>query len=241
MSLVEIHNLSFSYEKGIEVLNTINLSMNHNESVAIVGANGVGKSTLLRLLVGLETGYDGSIQVNGIDVIKKNLPAIRKNIGYVFQDADAQLFMPTVYDDIAFAPKNYNYPDNEVNIRVEDALEKIGITHLRDKAAYKLSGGEKKLVSIATILSTEPEIILMDEPSIALDPKNRRKLIHVLNSLPQCKILATHDLDMALDTCERTILLKDGRVEKDGRTAEILTNKALLDACGLELPLSLSR
>ncbi len=241
MALVEINNLSFSYEKGTQVLSDINLSIGSGESIAIVGANGVGKSTLLRLLVGLESGYDGSIKVNGIDVIKKNLPAVREKIGYVFQDAEAQLFMPSVYDDVAFAPRNYNYPEDEVNIRVEDALRKIGISHLRDKSTYKLSGGEKKLVSIAAILSTDPEIILMDEPSIALDPKNRRNLIGVLNSLPQCKILATHDLDMALDTCERTIILKDGRTEKDGKTADLLTDRALLEGCALELPLSLSR
>ncbi len=241
MALVEINNLSFSYEKGTQVLSDINLSIGSGESIAIVGANGVGKSTLLRLLVGLESGYDGSIKVNGIDVIKKNLPAVREKIGYVFQDAEAQLFMPSVYDDVAFAPRNYNYPEDEVNIRVEDALRKIGISHLRGKSTYKLSGGEKKLVSIAAILSTDPEIILMDEPSIALDPKNRRNLIGVLNSLPQCKILATHDLDMALDTCERTIILKDGKIEKDGKTADLLTDKALLEGCFLELPLSLSR
>lgn len=241
MSLVEISNLSFSYDKDAQVLSDITISAENGESIAIVGANGVGKSTLLRIMVGLESGYDGSIKIGGIDVEKKNLPEVRKNIGYVFQDAEAQLFMPSVYDDVAFAPRNYNYSEEEVSTRVEDALSKIGISHLRDKATYKLSGGEKKLVSIATILSTQPDIILMDEPSIALDPKNRRNLINVLSSLPQCKILATHDLDMALDTCERTIILKDGKIKKDGKTEELLTDKALLEECSLELPLCLSR
>lgn len=241
MYLIEINNLSFSYEKGTDILSNINLSVKEGESIAIVGANGVGKSTLLRLLVGLETGYKGSIKVVEKEVVKKNLPEIRKKIGYVFQDAEAQLFMPSVYDDVAFAPRNYNYCEDEVRIRVEDTLKKIGVFHLKDRATYKLSGGEKKLVSIASILSTEPEIILMDEPSIALDPKNRRNLIHILNGLPQCKVIATHDLDMALDICDRTIILKDGKIEKDGKTEELLCDKVLLEECCLELPLSLSR
>lgn len=241
MSLIEINNLSFSYDKGTDILSNFNLTVKEGESVAIVGANGVGKSTLLRLLVGLETGYDGSIRIAEKEVIKKNLPEIRKETGYVFQDAEAQLFMPSVYDDVAFAPRNYNYCEEEVSAKVEDTLKKIGIYHLKDKATYKLSGGEKKLVSIATILSTEPKIVLMDEPSIALDPKNRRNLIHVLNGLSQCKIIATHDLDMALDTCDRTIILKDGKTAKDGKTKELLCDSELLEECGLELPLSLSR
>ena len=171
----------------------------------------------------------------------KTLPLIREKIGYVFQDSDSQLFMSTAYEDIAFAPRNYGLPEAEVERRVNYALKQVGITHLRDKQIFKMSGGEKKLVSLATILSMTPDIILLDEPSIALDPRNRRQLINLLNSFEHLKIIATHDLDLVLDTCQRTILLADGRIVADGPSMEILMNKKLLEDNGLELPLSLGR
>jgi cobalt/nickel transport system ATP-binding protein len=149
--------------------------------------------------------------------------------------------MSTAYEDIAFAPRNYGLSEEEVDKRVTQALEMVGITYLKDKQIYKMSGGEKKLVSIATILSMTPDIILMDEPSIALDPRNRRNLIHILNSLDKLKIITSHDLDMILDTCERTILMSEGKIIRDGDTREILSDKELLEANGLELPLSLMR
>ena len=147
--------------------------------------------------------------------------------------------MTTAYKDIAFAPRNYGLPESEVQRRVEKALRMTGIEHLKDKQIYKMSGGEKKLVSIATILSMTPDIILMDEPSIALDPRNRRNLIRILNSFEHLKIIASHDLDLILDTCERTILMADGRMVCDGPTREILTDKELLEDNGLELPFCL--
>ena len=205
--------------------------------MGLVGANGVGKSTLLRILVGLNTGFQGDVMVNNIPLEKKNLKTIRKNVGYVFQDADSQLFMSTVFDDVAFAPRNYGMSEAEVNEKTMEALKVVHIEQLKDKQIYKLSGGEKKLASIATILSTEPDVILMDEPSVALDPKNRRNLINILNRLNQAKIIASHDLNMIMDTCERTILLSDGKVIKDGNTKEILLDKELMEESGLELPL----
>ena len=207
------------------------------ESVGLVGANGVGKSTLLRILVGLNTGFQGDVMVNNFPLEKKNFKSIRKNIGYVFQDADSQLFMSTVFDDVAFAPRNYGMSEAEVNEKTMEALKVVHIEQLKDKQIYKLSGGEKKLASIATILSTEPDVILMDEPSVALDPKNRRNLINILNRLNQAKIIASHDLNMIMDTCERTILLSDGKIIKDGNTKEILLDKELMEESGLELPL----
>ena len=158
----------------------------------------------------------------------------------MFQDADAQLFMTTVGEDVAFAPRNYGLPEDEVEKRVTAALEKVHIPHLRDKAVYKLSGGEKKLASIATILSMTPDIILMDEPSVALDPRNRRNLIHVVNEFDHLKIIASHDLDFIWDTCGRVILMNGGRIIRDGKAEEILRDKELLEENGLELPLSLS-
>ena len=205
--------------------------------MGLVGANGAGKSTLLRILVGLNTGFQGDVMVNNIPLEKKNLKTIRKNVGYVFQDADSQLFMSTVFDDVAFAPRNYGMSEAEVNEKTMEALKVVHIEQLKDKQIYKLSGGEKKLASIATILSTEPDVILMDEPSVALDPKNRRNLINILNRLNQAKIIASHDLNMIMDTCERTILLSDGKIIKDGNTKEILLDKELMEESGLELPL----
>ena len=160
---------------------------------------------------------------------------------YVFQDSDSQLFLSTIYEDVAFAPRNYGLSPKEVEERVNAALQAVHIEDIKNKPIYKLSGGQKKLASIATILSMKPELILLDEPSVALDPKNRRNLIHILNELDVLKIIASHDLDFIYDTCERTILLADGKIVKEGKTEEILLNKELLEQNGLELPLSFSR
>ena len=206
-NIISVSDLSFGYDSKRKVLENINFQLKKGESVGLVGANGVGKSTLLRILVGLNTGFQGDVMVNNIPLEKKNLKTIRKNVGYVFQDADSQLFMSTVFDDVAFAPRNYGMSEAEVNEKTMEALKVVHIEQLKDKQIYKLSGGEKKLASIATILSTEPDVILMDEPSVALDPKNRRNLINILNRLNQAKIIASHDLNMIMDTCERTVLL----------------------------------
>ena len=236
-NIISVSDLSFGYDSKRKVLENINFQLKKGESVGLVGANGVGKSTLLRILVGLNTGFQGDVMVNNIPLEKKNLKTIRKNVGYVFQDADSQLFMSTVFDDVAFAPRNYGMSEAEVNEKTMEALKVVHIEQLKDKQIYKLSGGEKKLAYIATILSTEPDVILMDEPSVALDPKNRRNLINILNQLNQAKIIASHDLNMIMDTCERTILLSDGKIIKDGNTKEILLDKELMEESGLELPL----
>ena len=237
MISIHVRDVSFSYEQGTEILKHRSCDVCKRESVGLIGANGAGKSTLLKLLVGLNPVDSGTIQIGEYPVKKQYLPQIRAKLGYVFQDSDSQLFMSTVYEDIAFAPRNYGLSPEEINQRVNQALELTGIGHLRDRQIHRLSGGEKKLVSIATILSMMPEALLMDEPSIALDPRNRRNLIHILNSLGQPKIIASHDLDMILETCSRTILLSGGEIVCDGRTEEILRNRELLEANGLELPL----
>ena len=223
------------------ILKGLTFSLQKGERVGLVGANGAGKSTLLRLLVGLHLPYEGSLTIKGLPLEKKNLPAIRKSIGYVFQDSDSQLFMNRVEEDVSFGPRNYGYCEEEVKQRTEKALEAVGITHLRDKSIYKLSGGEKKLASIAGILSLSPDLLLLDEPSAALDPRNRRQLIGILNVLPAAKLIASHDLDFILDTCERTILIGEGRILADGESKDILTREDLLLPNGLELPLSLTR
>lgn len=236
---IDVKDVSFGYEKGNEIIKNITLHAAETDSIGLIGANGVGKSTFLKMLVGLNLNFTGSIKVEEIPVEKSTLSQIRSKIGYVFQDSDSQLFMTTAGEDIAFAPRNYGLPESEVQRRVEQALKLTGIEHLRDKQIYKMSGGEKKLVSIATILSMTPDIILMDEPSIALDPRNRRNLIGILNSFEHLKIIASHDLDLILDTCRRTILMADGKIVRDGLTEEILTDKRLLEENGLELPFCL--
>ena len=232
---INFEHVNYSYEKTVPILQDITFTAHENDSIGLIGANGVGKSTLLKLLVGLNPDYEGSIRV------EEMLPKVREKIGYVFQDSDSQLFMSTVFADVAFAPRNYGLLETEVEQRVSHALEQIHIGHLRDKQIYKLSGGEKKMASIATILAMTPDIILMDEPSIALDPKNRRTLIHILNDFEHLKIIASHDLDMILETCNRVILMAGGRIVCDGDTKEILTNKELLEANGLELPFCLQK
>lgn len=246
---IAMRHVSFSYKTPLAqnkntfdgtVLHDVTFSVSEGESIGLVGANGVGKSTLLKLIVGLADDFSGEIQVGEILVEKKMLALVREKIGYIFQDSDSQLFMSTVYDDVAFGPRNYGISEQEVHRRVDEALQKVGVFDLKYRHSYELSGGQKKLVSIATILSMLPEIILMDEPSTALDPKNRRNLIHLLNSFGHVKIIASHDLDFIWDTCGRTILMSGGRIIKDGLTQEILTDQALLEQHGLELPLSLS-
>jgi len=234
---IECNNLEFSYEKEIEVLKNINFRASGKETIGVIGSNGVGKSTFLRILVGLELEFTGNVNIDGILVEKKNLPAIREKIGYVFQDSENQLFMNTVKDDIAFAPRNYGMSEEEVELRVDKALKMIDIEHLKDKQIWKMSGGEKKMSAIATVLSMSPDIIIMDEPSIALDPKNRRRLIKIINNLECLKIIASNDLDLVLDTCDRVILFTDGEIVFDGPTKDILRNQALLESNGLELPL----
>ena len=219
----------------------VNIKFTKGNCYGIIGANGAGKSTVLKLLVGLELNYQGNIIIDNLKVEKQNLQEIRQKIGYVFQDSDSQLFMPTVYEDVAFAPRNYGFSKEEVNERTIEALKSIGIEELHDRQIYRLSGGEKKLASIATVLSMKPDILIFDEPTIALDPKNRRRFINVLNSLKGTKIVTSHDLDLIYDTCDRTILIADGKIIFDGDTKTILQNKDVLENNGLELPLSLQR
>ena len=238
---IDVENVSFEYETGKRILKDVSFHAGEGDSIGLIGANGVGKSKLLKMLVGLNLQFTGSIRVENIPVEKNTLSEIRSRIGYVFQDSDSQLFMNTVYEDVAFAPRNYGMSEPEVKRRVEEALRLTGIEYLENRQIYKMSGGEKKLVSIATILSMTPDIILMDEPSIALDPKNRRNLIHILNSFEHLKIIASHDLDMILDTCERTILMGEGTIVADGKTEEILRDRELLEKYNLELPLCLQR
>ena len=244
MNILDIENLHFSYgskKEGRPVLSDIRFSIAEGESVGLVGANGAGKSTLLKLVCGLLFPQEGSIRVAGIPVRKDTLSQVRRMLGYVFQDADNQLFTSTVYDDVAFAPRNYGFTPTETQEAVEHALEAVHIESLKDRSVFRLSGGEKKLASIATVLSVSSRLLLMDEPTVVLDPRNRRNLINIVNDLPCAKLIASHDLDFIYDTCPTTILLSEGRIVCAGDTTDVLRDRSLLESHGLELPLSFSR
>ncbi len=236
---IDFNNVKYSYPDGRQAVKGIAMRINHGESVGVVGTNGAGKSTLLSLVVGILFPSEGEIVIGGTPVTRKTLPHIRERVGLLFQDADDQLFMNTVYDDVAFGPRNYKLDEKEVDARVLKALEAVGAMHLKDRAPYKLSGGEKRAAAVATLLAMEPDILLMDEPTAALDPRARRRLINLLNGFTHTKVIATHDLDMVLDVCKRTIVINDGKIAADGPSADILSDDALLEQCGLERPLSL--
>lgn len=237
--IVEVQDLTHTYADGTMAVRGISFRIHHGESVAVVGANGAGKSTLLLHLNGYLTPQSGSVRIGDFPLTKATVQNIRKTVGMIFQDPDDQLFMPTVYDDVAFGPLNLGLPPAEVEQRVQDALIRTDVAHLRERPPYKLSGGEKRSVAIATVLAMTPDILVMDEPSSNLDPKARRTLIELLAGFHHTKIIATHDLDMVLDLCERTIVIHDGRIMADGPTLEIFRNDALLAASHLEKPFRL--
>ena len=237
--IVEVRNLRHVYPDGTVALRDVSFRITHGESVAIIGANGAGKSTLLLHLNGFLSPTAGEIRIGDYPLTKATLPDIRRTVGMVFQDPDDQLFMPTVYDDVAFGPLNLGLPGTEVEQRVKDALEKVGAGHLQDKPPYNLSGGEKKRVAIATVLSMSPDILVMDEPTDGLDPYARRRLLSLLRDFSHTKIFTSHDLDMVLELCSRVIILHEGEVKADGPALEIFRNEELLARCRLEKPLSM--
>ena len=236
--MIEFQNVSFSYDGTHPVVENLSFTIGKGEAVGLIGANSAGKSTIMKLLLGLLNGQ-GQISVDGIPLNKQNLPVIRQKIGFVLQDSDNQMFMPTVYEDMIFGPRNYGLGKEEAEHRVDQVLEQLGLQALKHRYNHKISGGEKRMAAIATILAMEPEAILMDEPSTALDPVNRRTVINTINDLPQTKLIASHDLDMILDTCGRVILLSHGKIVADGDAETILRDRELLEANRMELPFCL--
>ena len=237
--MIEFQNVSFSYEKGRSVLRDLSFRIGDGEAVGLIGANGAGKSTVMKLLLGLLQG-EGRILVDGEEVRKENLFKIRRKLGFVLQNSDNQMFMPTVYEDMIFAPLNYGLSREEAERRVDAVLEELGLQELKHRHNHRISGGEKRMAAIATILAMEPEAMLMDEPTSALDPYNRRLVINTIRRLPQTKLITSHDLDMIMDTCGRVILLSGGRIAADGPADEILRDRELLEAHRMELPLCLA-
>ena len=238
--LVEMQHVTFTYPDGTAALQDVSFRITHGESVALIGENGAGKSTLLLHLNGFLTPMSGSVRVGDLPVMKSTLPAIRRSIGMIFQHPDDQLFMPTVHDDVAFGPLNLGLPPEEVEARVTNALTMVGMAHVAKKPPYRLSEGQKRSIAIATVLALEPNMLIMDEPSSNLDPKSRRNLINLLRTFTHTKIIATHDLEMALDVCERTIIMHQGRIAADGKTFDLLQNDALLEESHLERPARLA-
>jgi cobalt/nickel transport system ATP-binding protein len=237
--IIEAEALHYIYPDKTAALKGINFSITHGESVAILGENGAGKSTLLMHLNGSLLPTAGEIRIGHLPVTKKSLATIRQNVGMVFQNPDDQLFMATVFDDVAFGPLNLGLDEKEVLARVDEALNRVGLLNLKERPPYHLSGGEKRRIAIASVLSMKPKVLAMDEPSSDLDPKSRRMLIELLNSFEHTKIIASHDLDLIAEVCERTLIIFDGKVEADGATTEIFKDKALLKRCSLEQPLSM--
>lgn len=236
--MIEFRNVSFSYDPETPVVEDLSFTIQPGEAVGLIGANGAGKSTIMKLLLGLIWG-SGEISVDELSMNKQNLSRIRQKIGFVLQDSDNQMFMPTVYEDMIFGPRNYGLSKAEAEQRVNEVLNRLGLQSLKHRYNHKISGGEKRMAAIATILAMEPETMLMDEPSTALDPVNRRTVINTIKALPQTKLIASHDLDMILDTCQPVILLSHGKIVADGDAETILRDKTLLENNRMELPFCL--
>lgn len=231
--LIRIEQLNYAYPDGKIALQDINLSVNRGEKVSVVGANGAGKSTLLMHLNGVISGQ-GTIHVDGLECKKENLGRIRAKVGVVFQNPDDQLFSISVYDDVAYGPRYQGLSKPEIDQRVSSALKSVQMESFGERNPYRLSGGEKKRVAIATVLSMEPEILVFDEPTAGLDPRARRELIQLLQTLPQTLMIATHDLDLVEQLTERMVIMNNGRIVADGPSSRLLKEETLLLEHGLK-------
>ena len=234
-AILAVENLSFQYPDGHAALQAVSLKISPGEKVALVGPNGAGKSTLMLHLNGILAGQ-GNLCVAGMALTKENLPLVRARVGMVFQNPDDQLFSPTVFEDVAFGPLHMGLPETEVRQRVERALTQVGMSQYANRLSHHLSVGEKKRISIATVLSMEPEILVLDEPSAGLDPRARRALINLLSEMELTMLVSTHDMRMVAELFPRTVVMDGGQIVADGSTGEILADEVLLEAHGLEKP-----
>jgi len=230
--VIEIEDLSFTYPDGHRGLAGVNLSVCSGEMVALIGPNGAGKSTLLLHLNGILRG-NSHVKICGLVVEEKNLKKIRRKVGLIFQDPEDQLFSLNVFDDVAFGPINLGLPESEVRRQVGQALKSVNMTGYEQRSPHHLSIGEKKRIAIATVLSLEPEILLIDEPTSNLDPRSKWSLVRLLNQLPITKVIATHDLELVRTLCQRTVVMDEGKIVADGATESILADTQLLRAHGL--------
>jgi cobalt/nickel transport system ATP-binding protein len=238
---IRLRSLSFSYPKGPRVLEEVSLDLAPGESVGLVGPNGAGKTTLFLCLAGVLPVLPGQVFLVGLDPAdsrqRRQLPS---RVSIVFQNSDDQLFNTTVFDDVAFGPLNLGLPPDDVRQRVVEALKQVDMTGCQERVPFHLSGGEKRRVALAGVLAMLPAVLLLDEPSSSLDPRGRRELIRIINSLTVTKLIAAHDLEMILQTCSRAVILDRGRVQADGPVREVFGNAALMEAHGLEVPHSLT-
>ena len=230
---IEFRHVSFQYPSGSKALTDVSFRITHGECVALVGANGAGKSSLLQLCCGLLLPTDGEIQIGGVIVEPKSLSRVREQVGIVFQNPDDQLIMSTVEEEVAFGPSNMGYSEAEIARLTEQALAQTHTTHLRGRAPYNLSGGEKKSVAIASVLAMEPSVIVMDEPSASLDPRARRLMMEQVEQFCHTTLIASHDLPLVERLCPRTLILHRGRLIADGATLKLLANRALMEECEL--------
>jgi cobalt/nickel transport system ATP-binding protein len=236
MRALSVGGLTFTYPDGTKAVNGVDLEIETGERVAVLGPNGAGKTSLLLLLIGVLEAQAGSIEIGGLRLESVSLGEIRRRLGLVFQDPDDQLFMPTVEEDVAFGPANLGLRGPELRTRVNEALEAVGEVGLAERAPHHLSGGERRRVSIATVLAMNPEILVLDEPTSNLDPAGRRELVALLGSLRASQVVVTHDLPFALELCPRAVILDGGRVVADGPTAVLMADRELMIRHRLELP-----
>jgi cobalt/nickel transport system ATP-binding protein len=234
--VLDVRGLAYAYPDGHQALFGVDLQVHAGERVALLGPNGAGKTTLVLHLNGILVAGAGSVSVSGLLVEKVNLADIRRRVGIVFQDPDDQLFMPTVRQDVAFGPANAGVRGAELDRRVLEALDRVGMAEHVDRAPHHLSFGQRRRVAVATVLAMEPEILVLDEPSSNLDPASRRELADILRSLEVTVLMVTHDLPYALELCPRSVVLSDGVIVADGTTYDVLTDDGLMRAHRLELP-----
>lgn len=244
---LELRRLSFRYPNGRLALEEITCMVPHGERVAIVGPSGAGKSTLLMHLNGLlpspspSNDHDAQVAIEGQAVTRSRLQQIRRQVGFLFQDPDDQLFCPTVQDDVAFGPLNLGLNRAEVLVRVEKGLAAVGMADCMTRNPSELSTGERKRVCLAGILACDPSILVLDEPTSNLDPRARRQLLHILREFAGTLVVATHDLDFVIDLCSRVLVLESGKVQADGPTERVLSDPLIMDRHGLEVPWRLRR
>ena len=236
MNALDVRDLRFAYPDGTEVLRGVDLSIRSGERVALLGPNGAGKTTFVLHLIGILRGTGGSVAVDGIELEDETVREIRSRVGFVFQDPDDQLFMPTVRQDVAFGPANFGLRGEELEQRVAEALTMVGMAHAADKAPHHLSGGERRRVAIATVLAMRPSILILDEPSSNLDPAGRRELAQILGGLDVTLLMVTHDLPYAFETCGRSVVMSEGVIAMDGPTSDVLADADAMRHYRLELP-----
>jgi len=234
--VLDVQGLAYAYSDGHQALYGVDLHVHRGERVALLGPNGAGKTTLVLHLNGILAPGHGTVEVCGLRVSRPNLQEIRRRVGVVFQDPDDQLFMPTVRDDVAFGPANLGIRGAELDARVADALDRVGMGAFADRPPHHLSFGQRRRVAVATVLAMRPEILVLDEPSSNLDPASRRELADILRGLDVTVLMVTHDLPYALELCPRSVVLSDGVIVADGPTDEVLTDEATMRAHRLELP-----